>query len=187
MNKELKQVSTITGISISKLEKYNSLSELFELSTEIECTKLQKEKLLTIKNMLLNYKPNQAHKYKVRNPYDLFTCYSHSMSYLTKEVFKVVLVNVKNEIITDVDISIGTLSMSVVHPREVFIEAIKRKANKIFILHNHPSGDITPSTEDKKLTSRLITAGELIGIEVLDHIIIGDHKYYSFKENDNLK
>ena len=70
-----------------------------------------------------------------------------------------------------------------VHPREVFREAIRRSSNKIILLHNHPSGNCDPSKEDKNITSRLKSCGELIGIEVIDHIIIGDGVYFSFKEN----
>ena len=106
-----------------------------------------------------------------------------SLRYLKKEIFKVILLNTKNEIITNIDVSIGTLNSSLVHPREVFIEAIKRSANKIILMHNHPSGSIEPSNEDKKITKRLISCGELIGIEVMDHIINGDGVYFSFKEN----
>ncbi|VFC10744.1 DNA repair protein RadC [Clostridioides difficile] len=95
----------------------------------------------------------------------------------------VVLLNTKNEIISDVDVSIGTLSSSLVHPREVFKEAIRRSASKIIVMHNHPSGSVEPSREDKNITSRLIKCGEIIGIEIIDHIIIGDGLYFSFKEN----
>ena len=106
-----------------------------------------------------------------------------SLRYIKQEIFKVILLNTKNEIISDIDISIGTLNSSLVHPREVFREAIKRSSNKIILMHNHPSGSIEPSMEDKKVTSRLIKCGEIIGIEVIDHIIIGDGTYFSFKEN----
>lgn len=122
-------------------------------------------------------------RYKVTNPWDIYKFYMEGLRYLNKEIFKIILLNTKNEIICDVDISVGTLNMSVVHPREVFREAIKRSSNKIILMHNHPSGNIDPSNEDKKVTSRLIKCGELIGIEVIDHIIIGDGLYYSFKEN----
>ncbi|MEG2983554.1 MAG: DNA repair protein RadC [Peptostreptococcaceae bacterium] len=122
-------------------------------------------------------------RYKVTNPWDIYKFYIEGLRYLNKEIFKIILLNTKNEIICDVDISVGTLNMSVVHPREVFREAIKRSSNKIILMHNHPSGNIDPSNEDKKVTSRLIKCGELIGIEVIDHIIIGDGLYYSFKEN----
>lgn len=122
-------------------------------------------------------------RYKVTNPWDIYKYYMDSLRYLNKEIFKIILLNTKNEIICDIDISVGTLNMSVVHPREVFREAIKRSSNKIILMHNHPSGNIEPSNEDKNVTSRLVKCGELIGIEVIDHIIIGDGLYYSFKEN----
>ena len=122
-------------------------------------------------------------KYKVKNPWDIYKYYMDSLRYLKKEIFKVVLLNTKSEIITDVDVSVGTLNSSLVHPREVFTEAIKRSANKIILMHNHPSGSIEPSVEDKNITKRLINCGEIIGIEVIDHIIIGDGVYFSFKEN----
>ncbi|MEG1310976.1 MAG: DNA repair protein RadC [Romboutsia sp.] len=121
--------------------------------------------------------------YKVKNPWDIYKYYMDSLRYQKKEIFKVVLLNTKNEIISDIDVSIGTLNSSLVHPREVFREAIKRSTNKIILMHNHPSGSIEPSKEDKNITSRLIKCGEIIGIEVLDHIIIGDGLYFSFKEN----
>ncbi|XTR39213.1 RadC family protein [Paraclostridium tenue] len=122
-------------------------------------------------------------RYKVTNPWGIYKYYMDSLRYLNKEIFKIILLNTKNEIICDIDISVGTLNMSVVHPREVFREAIKRSSNKIILMHNHPSGNIEPSNEDKNVTSRLVKCGELIGIEVIDHIIIGDGLYYSFKEN----
>lgn len=121
--------------------------------------------------------------YKVKNPWDIYKYYMDSLRYQKKEVFKVVLLNTKNEIISDIDVSIGTLNSSLVHPREVFREAIKRSTNKIILMHNHPSGSVEPSNEDKNITSRLIKCGEIIGIEVIDHIIIGDGLYFSFKEN----
>lgn len=125
-------------------------------------------------------KPNN---YKVKNPWDIYKYYMDSLRYNKKEIFKVVLLNTKNEIISDLDVSIGTLNASLVHPREVFREAIKRSTNKIILMHNHPSGSVEPSNEDKNITTRLIKCGELIGIEVIDHIIIGDGLYFSFKEN----
>lgn len=105
------------------------------------------------------------------------------MRYLKEEIFKTVLLNTKNEIITDIDVSHGTLNSSLVHPREVFKQAIKKSANKIILIHNHPSGNVEPSNEDMHITDRLIECGKIIGIEVIDHIIIGDGIYYSFKES----
>ena len=141
---------------------------------------LQIKAALELSNRIASYKPL---KYKIKNPWDIYKYYMESLRYQYKEIFKVVLLNTKNEVITDVDISIGTLNSSLVHPREVFREAIRRSSNKIILLHNHPSGNAEPSKEDKNITNRLKDCGELVGIEVIDHIIIGDGVYFSFKEN----
>ncbi len=108
------------------------------------------------------------------------------LRYKKKEIFRVVLLNTKNVIIGSKDISEGSLNASIVHPREVFLEAIKKSANKMILMHNHPSGDPTPSSEDINITKRLISAGQIVGIEILDHVIIGDGSFYSFKENGQI-
>jgi len=122
-------------------------------------------------------------KVTIRSPKDVANVFLNEMSYLTKEYFKVVFLNTKNEIISYENISIGSLNASIVHPREVFNRAIKKSSASIILLHNHPSGNISPSKEDISITKRLVEAGNIIGIEVLDHLIIGNGKYYSLKEN----
>ena len=94
----------------------------------------------------------------------------------------VLFLNVKIEVLHKQTIFIGSLNSSIVHPRDIFREAVKRSAASIVVSHNHPSGNPTPSPEDIELTKRLIEAGSIIGIEVLDHVIIGDHKFISLKE-----
>lgn len=121
-------------------------------------------------------------KIKVTSPEILAELLMQEMRYLSKEHFKIAILDTKNQILTIENISVGTLNASIVHPRDVFKVAIKKNANSIILIHNHPSGDTTPSNEDINITNRLIDAGNLIGIKVLDHIIIGDNKYLSFKE-----
>ena len=101
------------------------------------------------------------------------------------ENFMIIMLNIKNEVIDTSLISTGSITASVVHPREVFREAIKRNANAIILGHNHPSGHVNPSDEDRCTTKRLDKAGKILGIKVMDHIIIteSESKYYSFKEN----
>lgn len=123
-------------------------------------------------------------KLKVNSPHVVVELLMEEMRYLNKEHFKVILLNTKNHIISVEEISVGNLNSSIVHPREVFNVAIKRSANSMILAHNHPSGDSTPSTEDVNITHRLIDAGNIIGIKVLDHIIIGDNNYISFKQNN---
>jgi DNA repair protein RadC len=98
------------------------------------------------------------------------------------EIFKVVLLDAKNSFVKETTVSKGSLTLSVVHPREVFAFAVRESAAGVIFLHNHPSGDPTPSLEDRQLTDRLVAAGHLLGIPVLDHIVIGDSRYVSFAD-----
>lgn len=99
-----------------------------------------------------------------------------------REKFCVLLLDTKNQPISNILVSMGTLNSSLVHPREVFKPAIKKSANSIVLVHNHPSGNPTPSAEDIQVTKRLKESGDILGIKVLDHIIIGDRKYISLAE-----
>ncbi len=121
-------------------------------------------------------------KIKVSSPDILVNLVSDEMRYLNKEHFNIAILDTKNQIIAIENISIGTLNASIVHPRDVFHAAINRSANSIILIHNHPSGDPSPSNEDINITQRLVDVGEILGIKVLDHIIIGDNRYVSFKE-----
>lgn len=120
---------------------------------------------------------------KVNSSKDIVTFFMEKLRYQMQEEFLIVLLNTKNEIIKYESISKGSLNASIVHPREVFNKAIRKSASAVILVHNHPSGHPNPSGEDKKVTERLVRAGEIVGITVLDHVIIGDKTYYSFKEN----
>ena len=123
---------------------------------------------------------------KVVNPNIIASVVMDEMRDLDIEVFKIAILNTKKELEYIESISSGTLDMTVVHPREVFKVAIKKNAHTIILIHNHPSGDTTPSSEDIKLTRRLCEVGKLIGIDVIDHLIIGDGEFYSFLENNRI-
>ena len=102
---------------------------------------------------------------------------------LDREVFGILLIDTRNRVTAMHIVSIGSLNGSLVHPREVFKAAILGSAAGIILFHNHPSGDPNPSREDTELTRRLVEAGRLLGIEVLDHLVLGDEgRYFSFKE-----
>ncbi len=116
------------------------------------------------------------------SPQEVADFLMEEMRYYHKEYFKIVLLNTKNQIISLEDISVGSLNSSIVHPREIFNIPIKKSAAAIILVHNHPSGDPHPSQEDLDVTTRLVDAGKLLGINVLDHIIIGENRFYSFKE-----
>lgn len=119
---------------------------------------------------------------KITSANAIANLYMEDFRHLKQEYFKVIYLDTKNKIINDENISIGSLNASIVHPREVFKNAVKKSANSIIIMHNHPSGDPAPSREDIDITRRIRKSGELLGITLLDHIIIGDHRYISFKE-----
>ena len=119
---------------------------------------------------------------KITSPHDVVGLLMDEMQYLKQECFKIIMLDTKNKVIKVEEITRGTLNSSLVHPREVFVKAIKQHAAAIILAHNHPSGDTEPSAEDKSITRRMVEAGELIGISVLDHIIIGRGTYMSFKQ-----
>lgn len=107
--------------------------------------------------------------------------FMEKMRYYKKEHFMSVMINAKGQMIEAVEVSIGDLCSSATHPREVFVDAIRRSAGSVVFLHNHPSGDPTPSGTDIETTKRLMEAGSILGIPVLDHIIIGDGSYVSMR------
>lgn len=123
-------------------------------------------------------------RYIIRSPKDGANFVMESMRHLNQEHLIVLFLDTKNRIIHKQTIFIGSLNASIVHPREIFREAVKRSAASIICVHNHPSGDPTPSQEDIQVTKRLVEAGKIMGIELLDHIIIGNQKYVSLKEKD---
>jgi len=121
---------------------------------------------------------------KITSPNDVCNIFMDELRYDKKEKFIIVLLNTKSEIISKELISIGNLNSSIVHPREVYKYAIKKSAASVLFIHNHPSGNPDPSKNDKNITRRLTEVGEIIGINVVDHIIIGNNRYFSFKENN---
>jgi len=128
-------------------------------------------------------------RYKVsRNNKKPITCAKDVYEYAcgrildkNKEQFMILHLDSKNRVIKDEIVSIGTLNASIIHPREVFKSAIKESVNSIILVHNHPSGDVTPSSEDEEITRRLVDAGKLLDINVLDHVIVGNG-WWSWKD-----
>lgn len=118
----------------------------------------------------------------ISGPEDVDGLLRGRIAHLDRENFVVVLLNSKNEVLDIPTVSVGTLSASLVHPREVFKPAIRASAASVILAHNHPSGKVEPSREDREVTRKLVAASEIIGIEVLDHVIVGDG-YFSMKEH----
>lgn len=123
-------------------------------------------------------------KVLITSPESIADLFMEEMRYYRKEFFNVLLLNSKGEIISIEKSSVGDLSSTIVHPREIFSGAVRRSAAAVVFVHNHPSGNPEPSGEDQEVTLRLIEAGKILGIRVLDHIIIGDGIYVSFRQRN---
>jgi DNA repair protein RadC len=155
----LEELSQIKGIGLAKAAQ---LKACFELGKREE---LEPE----LKN------------FDIKDPESVVKAIRASIKDKAKEHFKLILLNPRNKIIGISTISIGTLNASLVHPREVFKDAIMHSAASVVLAHNHPSGDPEPSEDDLTITKRLIEAGKILGIEVIDHIIIAKNGFFSFK------
>ncbi|MDV3428142.1 MAG: DNA repair protein RadC [Bacillota bacterium] len=160
INMTVSEYREITGIGDAKAASLIALMEL--------CKRIK------------SYK--SGNDYKIVSPKDAADLLMEEMRYLKKEYLKVILLNTKNVVLTIKDVSVGSLNSSIVHPREVFTYAVRDSSSSIIICHNHPSGDPTPSEEDINITRRLSESGRILGIELLDHIIIGDGTFVSLKE-----
>lgn len=118
---------------------------------------------------------------------DVFDTYSARLRDAKQESFTVILLDSKNRFLREETVALGSLNQSIVHPREVFRPAIHEAAASVILVHNHPSGDPSPSDEDVRVTARLVEAGKLLGIRVLDHIIVGEGQYFSFFDQGRLE
>ena len=161
LNASVKEMTEIKGVKESKASQMIAIAELFKRFN--------------------TYKSFNEFK-RVSSPNDVASMLYGEMGTFNQEVLKLIILNTKNEITKIKDVFKGSLNSSLVHPREIFNEAIRNSAASIIICHNHPSGDPTPSDEDIKVTTRLKECGEIIGIKLIDHIIIGRNVYVSLKE-----
>lgn len=123
-------------------------------------------------------------QYHIKSAHDVYTYFHPKIAHLDKEQFMVLHLNTRKKIIGEETISIGTLNASLIHPREIFKNAIKVGAHSIILAHNHPSGNPSPSKQDKRVTDILQEVGQIVGIHVIDHIIIGDKRFYSFAQQE---
>lgn len=124
--------------------------------------------------------PNE--RARIRGPRDVYERCAPSMRDLMQEEFRVLMLNTQHAVLRELLVTRGTLDTSLVHPREVFRAAVADATSAVILVHNHPSGDPTPSAEDREVTRQLAHAGRIMGIPVIDHIIIGDARYVSFVE-----
>ena len=157
------ELTELCGIKGMGLTKASGLKAAFTLASRFQARKLENLDRFT-------------------SPRQVFDYFHHEFRDCRKEYFLTLLLDGKNRIIRRVQISEGSLNQSIVHPREVFTSAVKESAAAVILVHNHPTGDPTPSSEDIAITRRLREAGDIMGIKVLDHIIVGDGEFMSFVE-----
>jgi len=156
----VEELSQVKGIGLAKAAQ---IKAAFELANRLEGYSESGKKPL------------------VKTPEDIVALVRGRLKGKRKEHFLTLLLDTRNQLIKVAEVSIGSLDTSIVHPREVFKEAISASAASVILAHNHPSGDPEASEDDIRLTKKLVEAGEIIGIDVLDHIIIGDKNYLSLK------
>jgi len=171
----------------NRLIKEYGLNNLFDCSIK----ELQKIKgigpskamqLLAMAELGKRYSQSKNPIKKISRSKDVFDLFHERLKDKKQEEFYVLMLNSKNNIVSEKLITKGILDASIVHPREIFKEAIKNSASKIILVHNHPSGDPSPSSEDLEITKKLQEAGQMVDIKVLDHVIIGNGSYFSLKE-----
>lgn len=161
LNASMKEMTKIKGVKETKASQILAIAELFRRFN--------------------SYKSCNEFK-RISSPKDVANMLYGEMGTINQEVLKLIILNTKNEVVKIKDVFKGSLNSSLVHPREIFNEAISSSAASIIICHNHPSGDPTPSSEDIKVTTRINQSGDIIGIKLIDHIIIGRNNYVSLKE-----
>jgi DNA repair protein RadC len=155
-------------------------TDVGRLSEALRLTKIQACQVIALLELGRRLFGSARREVYLNSPHDVFSYLSGSGK-LEKEVMHGLFVDVKNKLLRDETISVGTLTCSVVHAREVFKPAIHYSAAGIILVHNHPSGDPEPSKEDISLTKRMKKVSEIVDIELLDHVIIGKERYYSMK------
>lgn len=179
----------LSNILLKKLEKlenlkycsYQNLSSMKGIGAAKACTLLAAVELG--KRI---QRPQHILFQKFQNPLQIANYYQEKLGAYQQECFLCIYLDSAKKMVKEKILFIGTLNRSLVHPREIFKEAFQVSAHSIICLHNHPSGEVTPSKEDIVFTDHLVEIGKLMGIEVIDHIIVGKDKYYSFYENDRI-
>lgn len=162
-------IEGLSGLSLCELQKISGIgpAKAMQIKAVFELNK--------------RHKLSKVRGAQIKSAKDVFEYASQRLACDDKEQFMILYLDSKNRIIRDETVSLGTLNSSLIHPREIFKGAIKESANAIILVHNHPSGDTAPSEEDTEITQKLLSAGKLLEIPVLDHVIIGNG-FYSFNE-----
>ena len=168
-----------------ELEALKSLgrNKLIELQKNVDASSDLPAKLSLLKEVCQRYAEERLQPgAQFRSSRDIFQHFRERLREVSQEQFLVVLLDNKHRVLEEVNITQGLLNKSLVHPREVFARAVEARAAALVCVHNHPSGDPEPSPEDRRITERLVESGKLIGIQVLDHVVIGRDDYFSFAD-----
>jgi DNA repair protein RadC len=170
--KEAGDFQTLSNMSIRELREFNGigLAKAAQLKASLELARRYTGRM-------------EQKKPKFSNSRTVFEYFAPNFRGKQHEEFWVLVLDAKNKLLIEAIVSKGTLMASIVHPREIFQIAIKNAGASIIILHNHPSGDPDPSSEDRKVTQQIAEAGKLLAIPLLDHVIVGMNQYYSFKDS----
>ena len=174
-NRLLSEVDGLDGLLVSNYSEITNIKGI---------KKIKASQIIAMVELFSRFKTlrSLSKGYKISSPSQLSEMLMNEMTDLSQEVLKLIMLNTKNEVIGVKDVFKGSLNTSIVHPREIFKEAVKRSSASIIICHNRPSGDPSPSKEDINITMRLKECGSIMGIGLLDHIIIGNKKFVSLKE-----
>ena len=174
--KEIGDIHNLENLTLEKLKKIKGIG-MSKACTILAAIELARR---------INTSVEKINNLKIDSTDLVYKYYKNILSDKKQEYFYCIFLDSKKRVITDKNIFIGTLNGSLVHPREIFKEAVLNSASSIICVHNHPSGIIEPSKEDILLTKRIVSLGLTMGIPVIDHIIIGKDKYYSFFENNKI-
>jgi len=172
ISKELRDITLYNNWNINNLTKIKGVGEVKAITL---LAAIELGRRTTIKK--------QEKKFSITNAKIIFELYKYEFINLEQEHLLAIFLDTKKQIITSKTIFIGTINKIIVHPREIFAEAIKNYAVSIILVHNHPSGDPNPSKEDINFTREIKMSGEIIGIPLIDHVIMGNNSYYSFYDN----
>ena len=167
-NTDKEDLSFLQDVSISEFMKIKGIGQVKAIQLLAVCELVKR----------IN-KPINKKNIKIKDAKDVAKLLMNELKYEKREVIKVILLNSKNVILKIKDVSYGGTNFAMVEPKDIFAEAIKLQAPKIIMVHNHPSGDVTPSKADFNITDRVYESAELLGVQLLDHIIIGGNSYQS--------
>ena len=187
------QESSVIELSKKVLYHLNGLEDLKNMTVQelltIKGIKLAKATTLIAAIELGRRLSRQVKvsKYKIQSAFDIYELVKSEIAHLEQENFVVIYLNVKGEVIAKETIFIGTINQTLIHPREIFKPAIKLAASAVVFCHNHPTGDATPSNADLEATNKLMEASSIVGIDLVDHVIIGRDEYYSIKAGKKTK